>query len=497
MFTSFKNLKPFQLAEYICMTLLAYLLPISWRLATYAMAALFLTAVLRGIFEEGFKPNPSQYKNKIACIIFVVFWSIYAVSFLYSENSAEARINIGRKLPFLLIPIYFLCSNLSYLTKERLRTIIYCLVFGILTLFVVNLIWAGYDVIFNDEDIERIISHRKFFKTNDMIFPYVHRAYFSMMTCVGFVFCFLELLKKKSIKLKTLDLLLCLFLVFVPFFMASRAGMLCTALVLFILWVWITFVKNERKIGILSGVTILCFLMIGIFVFRGSINRFVETYNSVKEGKGDCRLTIRKGNRTLIAENFLFGVGIGDRIDETVDAYQMYKDDILSAMVSDDITDIERYINNRNVLLDSIDSKFKNKYTEEVCDYIDSVAEVDACDYSSVKENIEEWQTTKHCIKHNLNAHNQFYDTIISVGIIGLVLLLIFFIVPICLWIKNKTFDIVFFTFLFIAAFNSLFESIFERQMGMIFFVFFYFLLYHVNFCQQIKIEKSTLNHEP
>ena len=49
----------------------------------------------------------------------------------------------------------------------------------------------------------------------------------------------------------------------------------------------------------------------------------------------------------------------------------------------------------------------------------------------------------------------------------------------------SENFDVVFFSLLIIIAFNSLFESVFERQMGIMFFVFFYFLLFHGFFCQQ------------
>ncbi|MBR6776092.1 MAG: hypothetical protein IKM23_10360, partial [Bacteroidales bacterium] len=104
---------------------------------------------------------------------------------------------------------------------------------------------------------------------------------------------------------------------------------------------------------------------------------------------------------------------------------------------------------------------------------------------TSIKNELSEYKLISSCIDRELNAHNQFSDTIIAVGVIGLLLLLTFFAYPIYLWIKNKNFDIVFFSLLLIIAFNSLFESVLERQMGIMFFVFFYFLLFHGNFCQQ------------
>ena len=163
MLASIRSLKPFQLTEYIFLVLFAYTIPISWRISTYVMVALFVTTILKGVFENGFKPNMQQYKNRTAYFLLIAFWVIYAVSFLYSDNSTEARIQIGKKLSFLLFPLFFLCSNLSYLTKNRIRAIIYVLILGVFTLFFINIIWAIYDILFNDSDIERITSHYKFF----------------------------------------------------------------------------------------------------------------------------------------------------------------------------------------------------------------------------------------------------------------------------------------------------------------------------------------------
>lgn len=485
MLLSFKGLKPFQLSEYIFLVLFAFFVPMSWRIATYAMIGLFVCTILKGIFEEGFKTNELQYRNKFAYFIFIAFWIIYAISFLYSENTAEARVQIGKKLSFLLFPLFFMTSNLSYLTKDRVRTVMYCFVIGILTLFVINLFWAGYDILFNEAEIIRLTSPHKFFKTNDTIFTFLHRAHFSLFTCLGFVFCFSEFISTSNVRLKIFNLIALFVMFFSPFYIYSRAGILCTIIILFALWIWLTFVLKKRKIGFITCGIFLTSLIVGYFAFPKTIQRFTDAIENIKNGKGDCRLTIRNANRYVIHENFLFGVGSGDRNDETLDSYHRYKNDINNQMKSVKPTDEELFENNKQILLDSINSKFENKHNSEVYKYIDSIEEIQGIDYSLLKENLSEYQIAKHCIKHELNAHNQFSDTIIAVGVIGLILLLSFFIYPIFLWIKNKNFDIVFFSLLLIIAFNSLFESVLERQMGIMFFVFFYFLLFHESFCQQ------------
>mgnify|MGYP003440330683 CR=1 FL=1 len=476
MFTTFKNLKPFQLSEYIFLALFAFLIPISWRIATYVMIGLFLSCILKGIFEGGFKPNPSQYKNKLVYFIFIAFWLIYAISFLYSENTAEARIQIGKKLSFLLFPLYFLFSNLSYLNKNRVRTIIYCFVTGILTFLSINFVWAIIDIIFCNDEIERLISPSQFFKTNDTIFTEMHRAYFSIICCMSITFCFKEFFTSTSKKLKIFNLFSLLILTISPFFVTSRAGILCTVLLFVILLFWLAFTIKEKKVIIMTGTSIILILIISYFSFPNSINRFTEAIDKVKDGKGDIRIVLKKSCNNVIRENFVFGVGIGDRNDETLKAHYNYRDHLVKEILNAVDTDSLLLLKNEN--------QTYAEYADTTYNFVNKLGEKSEQN-ASIKNELSEYKQISSCIDRELNAHNQFNDTIISVGIVGLLLFFGFFIYPIYFWIKNRTFNIVLFSLLIIITFNCLFESVFERQMGIMFFVFFYFLLFHGAFCQQ------------
>lgn len=360
----------------------------------------------------------------------------------------------------------------------------YCFVWGILVLYIVNFVWALYDISFKDYSVTRLTSCHRFFKVNE-IFEFPHRAHFSVFTCLGLAFCFTELFTSKSIIIQIFNVIPLLVLVISPFFVTSRAGMLCEVLIFFIIWIWLTFVKKEVKIGIITGVVMIAFLVIGYFAFPKSIGRFTNAIDKVKEGKGDIRLTLRNSNRYAIKDNFVFGTGSGDRCDESMNAYLKYREYVISKIQPIENADLANFERNKRSLLDSIDFKYGNAYTDRVYRYAEKISEELDCEYYSVKENIAEYQIIDHIIKHEMNAHNQFSDTIIAVGLLGLFLLLSFFVMPIYLWIKNKNFDIVLFSLLFIIAFNCLFESVFERQMGIMFFTFFYFLLFHADFCQQ------------
>jgi O-antigen ligase len=79
----------------------------------------------------------------------------------------------------------------------------------------------------------------------------------------------------------------------------------------------------------------------------------------------------------------------------------------------------------------------------------------------------------------NFNSHNQFLQTGVEIGIFGLLILLIFIFGTLYFAIKNKNWILI----LLIASliFNSLFESMLQRQSGIIFYSFWICFLLSIN----------------
>ncbi|MFY9311415.1 MAG: O-antigen ligase family protein [Bacteroidia bacterium] len=75
-----------------------------------------------------------------------------------------------------------------------------------------------------------------------------------------------------------------------------------------------------------------------------------------------------------------------------------------------------------------------------------------------------------------LNSHNQFLNSFIALGIPGFLSLLLCLLIPAYYSLKEKYF--LYIAFVGIAGLNFLFESMLERQAGVIYFAFFYSLLY-------------------
>ena len=67
-------------------------------------------------------------------------------------------------------------------------------------------------------------------------------------------------------------------------------------------------------------------------------------------------------------------------------------------------------------------------------------------------------------IGHNYNAHNQYLQTLLSTGIIGIIILLIFSFSPFYFGIKHK--DILYISFVIVLILNIFVESMFEARAG-------------------------------
>ena len=462
----FEGLTPFQKAELLIMMLLAFAIPFYWLAAQYCEVALFVCAVLKVIFDQKFHFNERQMKFKWAYIIFAMTWLMYLVGMIYTDNQSVGWTQVSKKLGFLIFPMIFLFSDMSYMTKQRLKAIGNALILGCILFFFMNLAYAVYDVLFNEETTAR------FFDQELMKWYYVHHSYLSMYASLGLMFCFMTIFGDAGRKEKTINVLAYIILVVFIILVRSRAGLIWMVLTFVLQWIWLTFIMKKKKIGLIMGGVFVLAIAGACVVFPQSVARITETVrNIVSEHSSDHRLVQFKGYKSVLQENWLFGVGTGDRTEETQAAYQRYKAGIVEkitpemAVIIDDVIDDYWYEPDESMRLDMM-----------------AEAEKIGVDPEVVSECLVEYQFIRYAIDNEINAHNMFFETIISVGIIGLLLLLAYFIIPLVLWIKTKHFDMLYCSFLLMIGFNALFESIFEVQLGIIFFCFFNSLLFTTSF---------------
>ena len=470
----FDGLRPLQTAEFLMMVLLAAAIPLHWFAAQCGEAGLLLCAVLKLVFDQKFHLNKEQLKFKWAYIVFAMTWLVYFVGMIYTDNQSEGWVQVTKKLGFLIFPVIFVFSDMSYMTKDRFRVICYSFVVGCILFFLMNLCYAFYDVIFNNA------SSARFFDEELMKILPVQHSYMSMYAGFCLMFCFIEIFKNKSRKAKIINVLAYITLVVMIILLSSRAGLIWMVITFIIQWVWLTFVMKKKTIGIVVGCIFIVTVLVSWKAFPQSAERFTLTIMKLTtKNQSDHRLIQFKGYKQVIEENWLLGVGTGDRFDEMTASYSRYKEDIIEKIGPEVAGEIDKYIE-------------KDWYEpwETMRESIMKKAEKYGRDPEMVNSYIIDYMYICYAIDMETNAHNMFIETLISVGVVGVLLLLAYFVIPIVLWIRQRRFDILFFTFLMMVFFNAMFESIFERQLGIIFFCFFNSLMFYMSFIS--KTEKNN-----
>jgi len=91
---------------------------------------------------------------------------------------------------------------------------------------------------------------------------------------------------------------------------------------------------------------------------------------------------------------------------------------------------------------------------------------------------LSEYQKENKLIIYNLrlNAHNQYLQTYIALGILGVLMLILILVLP--GWMAFRRIHLIYFSFLVLFAFNILVESMLEVQAGVIYYAFFNALLF-------------------
>jgi len=251
-------------------------------------------------------------------------------------------------------------------------------------------------------------------------FDPIHHAYLSLYTILALTFIFGELIYHSKNMPKFVAPLLVvdtILMILYTLIIQSRAGVLCMAVMTVIFLIQLTCSKQHRKIGI---ATICTFIILGTIAFVATkdspkFHRLEETVSQVASGKkNDIRFNIWSSATTTISQNMPLGVGVGDRMD-ALDANQHFYDPT---------------------------------YTKT---------------------------------RHVYNPHNQYLDTMLATGVAGEVLLVAFLILPFVLYLfKGRR--VAYFNYLLplmlIIILSAPFESIFQRQMGILFFCFFYLLFF-------------------
>ncbi len=267
------------------------------------------------------------------------------------------------------------------------------------------------------------------FKTGENCFTYsklsifLHPSYFAMYICFSIAIIFYYFLSGKK-KHSALFTFLILFFCFVLIMLQSKAGfIIAICILLFFSFRSIFYLKQiTQPLAIILG-AILIYWLINSYV----IVRFESRINVAVANLQEEKIDIHTGETSQVR------ILIWKIIPEII------KENNFIGAGTGDVNDV-----------------LQKKYNEKNMEF---------------------------ALEHKLNAHNQFLQTAVAIGIPGFLLLVFCFLLPLIISFRKK--NILLFSFLIIIILNFLAESMLETQAGVMFYAFFNSLLL---FSQEEKV---------
>lgn len=376
--------------------------------------------------EGNFFKKISRKNEKGYLLLFILFYVLHVIGMTYSENTKAAEIDIILKTPFVIMPLLLFFSGdylrekknkilLSFVAGNLLASVICLIAATVRSFSLVNGTWA-----FNAELMDHNYSFWQMLANGGNNFMYQslsvfhHPGYFSVYIVISVLLLLDMLVRKeigKSMHTKALYILLILFFCIMVYLLFARTGLIALFTILLGYSIYLTF-KGKGKLYKMGMLIIV--IIAGILVI-GHNERMKNSYYEIKKIFSDPNKITKQDDRI-----FIWGISL-----------EIIKNNFFMGVGTGDSKE-----------------KLMEIYRE--------------------KQMVE-------AQKARLNAHNQFLETTIQLGLPGLLVLLAIFILPFINAVKNR--NIVLMCFLIVNGIFFFFESCLNRQAGVVFFSFFYSLL--------------------
>lgn len=391
--------------DFPLLLLMAVLLPWDWTLSLYPLALFFLNAVAKCVVARRLG-NPALDKAgrwPHWALVALVAW--YAVSLFWTTNLTEGISMVVTKSSVLLASLGFLMADTRHLDHSRLRWILYSFALSLVGLFLVRL----------GINIHRVITEPGTTFVSRLCFGFDkrHHAYISIYILMALWGIYLDQINggkssSPDARLSLLNIPLVLLLVSYLVFINSRAGVLFMLLSLFLMAGHAIYVRR-RWVKPLLSLAVALVVAVGVhYALPKTQNRVNQTsLSEAAAARGTTEQASKKDKRIPIWQASL---------------------DLASRHWLMGVGVGDRF--------DSLKPIFARLGDQESID-------------------------------RRKNCHCQPLDTLVSTGIVGLLLLVFFFVALFVASWRQRNW------LLFVVAlclgFNCIFETLFDRQMALIF----------------------------
>lgn len=350
----------------------------------------------------------------------IAFYLFHAISLLYSTDLAEGFFDMEVKLTLFIFPLLMTGANFMY--KKHFDLILLVFLIANITATLICIFFAFNSALSFENGSLQFSTHvwmdipglsNYYNPFSYFIFSkFLHVAYFSMYLAFCIIICF-YFFEKKMRFFNVLIYFLIPYFLLIIYFLSSRAGLITIAVILFGYVIYFLFFSSIRKKTIIILVVIS-----GVFLYV-----LIKNNSRVNYGLQQLKETTFSSNtKALTTPN--------DRLLIWYNSLPIVKDNFILGVGIGDV---------KNNLKDSY-----------------------------AKNDMED------ALKNNLNSHNQYLETLIGLGLIGLLMLLAMFFIPAYIALKKRNILVLF--FLIVIGINFLFETMLNTQAGAIFFAFFYSL---------------------
>lgn len=386
--------------------------------------------ILLWLIDFDWKDKYERFKTNWLLMLPSLFYIIYLIGMFYTDDKYSGYSQLETKLSLILGPVIF--GTKAFPEELSQKKVILAFITGC---FLAMLVCVSHSVYcFYDERwrvaqgllVDTYTNYEFYYAS--LLSWFMHPSYFAMFLCVCIVYGFLQAFYNSDgyskFQIRILLLLNVIFSLFI-FFLASRLGLGVMLLTWFCVIVYFIIWKKMY--------------LVGIFIFASTLLIFIALYKT---------LPVITSRFDSVIET------LGNKnIDKTTTESSAARKLIWAAA-----TDILRENWLIGVGTGDVEKTLLNKY--------------EIIGMTGAKE-------------HNLNAHNQFFQTFIAIGIAGFLTLLSMIFLPMYFAAKEKRF--LFLIFLIIFALNIMVESMFEAEDGVLVFVFFYIVLQRIPVNHKLK----------
>jgi O-antigen ligase len=395
--------------------LIAFLLPFAPRLVSYAVCIFFITSLISGSIKDALK----EVKENLILQSGFLFFLICLLSALFSHNKNYAFALVSTKLGLLIFPFLFSLIPSKEITSKIICTTALFFIagsmWGLIECFAFGIYKYIYEVSFTVLDINSF-GARHFL--GSQFSRIMHPSYFTLYLDLCLLFLFFNADVQRWLGKKTVFVISGVFSLGI-FLLASKAGIICTFLIYsYLAYDLIVTKRKWRQAGLLIMAFGLIFLTVLVSAPELG-NRFTEMSSSLSERKSNTNSEKSSALRLLVwhasLELIEENLILGVGIEHTHDAQV-------------------------------------NKYEQ--------------LGYAGAK-------------KYELNSHNQFLQTAVMFGLVGLFILLIWLgsVIKNFFFTKNN----VAILFILLVAFNLQVEAMLEAQTGVLFIAFWIYFFWASN----------------